>query len=195
MALAACSPETPGTASPVSTPRTAETSALDDQVPGPGVPKVERPLDVAKFASAPCSALTDSQVSEVFGQVIAAKPDPRAPAGPTCSWDPADGSGASVNLIFSTAGDNLGLTGVYRARETSYKLFEPLPPISGYPAVIYGTSDFRAKGNCSLAVGTSDRSTVDLTITQSHTKVGNADPCQAAQAVAAKVISSLKGGN
>ncbi len=100
-----------------------------------------------------------------------------------------------MNVIFSTAADNLGLTGVYRARGTNYKLFEPVESIGGYPAVIYGTSDFRSKGICSLAVGTSDRATVDLTITQSYAKAGKADPCQAAQTVASKVISSLKEGN
>jgi hypothetical protein len=138
--------------------------------------------------------LSESQVSEIFGAPVTPKADPNAPAGPSCGWDPADGSGASVNVIFATV-DDLGLTGVYRARGTNYKLFEPLEPIEGYPAVIYGTSDFRSKGLCSLAVGTSDRSTVDLTITQSRANVGKADPCQAAQTVASKVLTSLKGGN
>jgi hypothetical protein len=136
--------------------------------------------------------LSDSQVADVFGRLVTPKPDPKAPAGPACSWDPADGSGASVNVIFSKTTDDLGLTGVYRARGTNYKLFQPLAAIEGYPAVIYGTSDFRSRGVCSLAVGTSDRSTVDLTVTQSRANVGKKDPCEAAQTVASKVLVSLK---
>lgn len=195
LVLSACSPETSGTASPVNTPSSAETSGTSADVPGPGVPKVESPIDTAPFTSEPCSALTDSQVTEVFGGPVTPKPDLNAPAGPTCGWDPADGSGASVHVIFSPPDDNLGLTGVYRARGTNYKLFEPLAPIDGFPAVVYGTSDLRSQGVCSVAIGTSDHATVDLTVTQTRAKVGKADPCQAAQTVAAKVISSLKGGN
>lgn len=193
LVLSACSPETSGTASPANTPSSPEAPGTGQEVPGPGVPKVENPIDTTRFASEPCSALTNSQVNDVFGRSVTPKPDLKAPAGPTCGWDPADGSGASVNVIFATV-DDLGLTGVYRARGTNYKLFEPLGPIEGYPAVIYGTSDYRSEGVCSLAIGTSDRSTVDLTVTQSRTKIGQIDPCQAAQTVASKVLTSLKRG-
>ncbi|MFJ9784008.1 DUF3558 domain-containing protein [Amycolatopsis sp. NPDC101161] len=191
MVLAACSPETSGTASPVSTPSSSRVSGTGQEVPGPGVPSVANPIDTTRSASEPCSALTDSQVEELFGRPVTPKPDLKAPAGPTCSWDPADGSGASVNVIFATV-DDLGLTGVYRARGTNYKLFEPLQPIEGYPAVIYGTSDYRSEGMCSLAIGTSDHSTIDLTVTQSRANVGKTDPCQSAKTVASKVVVSLK---
>ncbi|MGW5716504.1 DUF3558 domain-containing protein [Amycolatopsis sp. NPDC003865] len=190
--LSACSSETPGTASPVNAPSSSEASSTGQEVPGPGVPPVENPIDTARSASEPCFVLTESQINDLFGGPVTPKPDLKAPAGPTCTWDPADGSGASVNIIFATV-DNLGLTGVYRARGTNYKLFEPLEPIEDYPAVIFGTSDRRPEGMCSLAIGTSDHSTVDLTVTQSRGNVGKSDPCQAAKSVASKVVVSLKG--
>ena len=84
---------------------------------------------------------------------------------------------------------------MYEAKGTAYKLFEVVEPIDGYPAVVYGTSDFRTKGICSIAVGTSDRSTVDITVTQSRGKVGKSDPCTAAQSVGSQVVTTLKGGN
>lgn len=193
--LAACSPETSGTASPASTPAPSTSANTSRQVPGPGVPKVEVPIDIARFRSAPCSALTDSQATEIFGRSVPPRPDLNAPAGPACGWDPADGSGASLNVIFSPVTDNRGLTGVYAAKGTSYKFFVPVDPIGGYPAVLYGSSDSRSEGICSMAIGTSDRSTVDLTVTQTYQKEGTQDPCLAAQTVASKIVTSLKGGS
>ncbi|MFJ7210539.1 DUF3558 domain-containing protein [Amycolatopsis sp. NPDC098790] len=194
MSLVACSPQTSGTESPANTPSSPAGSDTEQQVPGPGVPKVDTPIDTGRFESAPCSALTDAQATELFGGQFVAKPDPQAPAGPTCNWTPADLTGASLNVIFSKV-DRLGLTSVYQAKGTTYKLFEVLAPIADHPAVAYGTSDFRATGVCSIAVGTSDRSTVDITVTQSRGNIGKNDPCVAAQTVGSKVLATLKGGS
>lgn len=192
--LAACSSETSGTPSPASTPAPSTSVNTSQQVPGPGVPKVDVPIDIERFRSAPCLALTDSQATEIFGRSVPPRPDVNAPAGPSCGWDPADGSGASVNVIFSKVREELGLTGVYAAKGTSYKFFEPVAPIEGYPAVLYGSTDSRSEGICSMAIGTSDRSTVDLGVTQNYQKNGTQDPCLAAQTVASKIVTSLKAG-
>ncbi|WP_086678354.1 DUF3558 domain-containing protein [Amycolatopsis pretoriensis] len=194
MSLVACSPQTSGKASPVNTPSSTGGPGTEQQVPGSGVPKVDTPIDTSRFESAPCSALTDAQVTELFGGQSTAKPELQAPAGPTCGWTPADLTGANINVIFSTV-DRLGLTSVYQAKGTTYKLFEVLAPIAGHPAVAYGTSDFRATGVCSIAVGTSDRSTVDITVTQSRGNVGKSDPCVAAQTVGSKVLATLLEGS
>jgi uncharacterized protein DUF3558 len=194
VSLVACSPQTSGTASPANTPSSAGESSTEQQVPGPGVPKVDSPIDTSRFESTPCAALTEAQTTEVFGGRSMAKPDPQAPAGPTCSWTPADLTGASINVIFSTV-DELGLTSVYQAKDTTYKLFEVLDPIAGHPAVAYGTSDFRSTGVCSIAIGTTDRSTVDITVTQSRGNVGKSDPCLGAQTVGSKVVATLQEGN
>ncbi|MEA5361918.1 DUF3558 domain-containing protein [Amycolatopsis sp., V23-08] len=194
VALTACSPETSGVASPANTPSSPSVSNTSPEVPGPGVPKVGSPIDTDQFASAPCTAMTESQVTELFGRSVTPKPDLQGPAGPTCTWDPADGSGASVNLIFSKV-DRLGLTSVYQAKGSTYKFFEVLEPVGDYPAVAYGTADHRADGVCSIAVGTSDHNTLDIAVTQSREKIGNSDPCAVAQTVGSKVLATVKGGN
>lgn len=193
MALTACTSTTSGNALPADESVSSRPPATGQEVPGPGVPKVEVPLDTKAFKSAPCSALSESQVTELFGYQVAPKADPAGPAGPACNWDPVNGSRSSVQVIF-TAVDDLGLTSVYRAQGNAYKFFQPLTPIDGYPVVAYGTSDSRSSGNCSLAMGTSDRSTVDITIFQSKEKIGKTDPCQVAHTVAEKVLDSLKAG-
>ncbi|MGW3993391.1 DUF3558 domain-containing protein [Amycolatopsis sp. NPDC004772] len=194
MLATACSPQTTGTASPASTPSSPGRPNTEQQVPGPGVPKVETPLNTKSFESAPCSALTEVQANEIFGGRSTSKPDTQAPAGPTCTWTPADLTGATINLIFSTV-DQLGLTSIYQAKGSEYKFFQPLEPISGYPAAAYGTSDFRSDGICSIAIGTSDHSTLDITITQSRGNIGKTDPCAAASTVGSKVLATLREGS
>ncbi|MCR6488183.1 DUF3558 domain-containing protein [Amycolatopsis sp. OK19-0408] len=189
MVLTACSPSVSGKALPASTPPSAD----GGQVPGPGVPKVEVPLDTEAFKSAPCTALSQDQVTELFGYPVAPKPDPTGPGGPGCDWDTVDGSRASAHVLFTTV-DDLGLTSVYRAQGKAYKFFQPLAAIEGYPVVAYGTSDARSTGRCSVALGTTDHSTVDITIFQTKEKIGKTDPCEVAHAVAEKVLASLKSG-
>ncbi|MFT7869252.1 MULTISPECIES: DUF3558 domain-containing protein [Amycolatopsis] len=194
MSITACSPQTTGTASPVNTSSSPGRPNTAQQVPGPGVPKVETPIDTERFRSAPCSTLTEDQAAEVFGGASTAKPDAQAPAGPTCTWAPVDLTGATVNLIFSTV-DQLGLTSVYQAKDSTYKLFQPLESIGDYPVVAYGTSDQRTDGICSIAIGTSDHSTVDITVTQSRGNIGKVDPCAAARTVGSKVLATLREGS
>jgi hypothetical protein len=194
MSITACSPQTVGTASPASTPSSPGSTNTKQQVPGPGVPKVESPIDTGRFEAAPCSALTEVQAEEVFGGRSTAKLDAQAPAGPTCTWSPADLTGATMNLIFSTV-DQLGLTSIYQAKGTTYKMFQALEPINGYPAAAYGTSDLRADGICTIAIGTSDHRTLDITITQSRGNIGKTDPCGAARTVGSKVLATLREGS
>lgn len=194
IALVGCTTNTSGVATPAGTPDSTPSPTAGDQVPGPGVPKVESPIDTASFSAAPCTALADAQTTEIFGATAIAKPDPQGPAGPACSWTPAASNGASVQVIFSTV-DKLGLTSIYQAKGTTYKLFEVLSPINGYPVVAYGTQDMRTTdGICAVAVGTSDRSTVDISIRQSKSSVGQKDPCDAARTVAAKVLDTIRKG-
>lgn len=194
LTLTACTTKTPGSATPTSSTGTAPPSGTDDQVPGPGVPRVENPIDTAKFATAPCSVLTDGQISEIFGGAAAPHPDPQGPSGPACSWRPSAASGASVQVIFPNV-DKLGLTSIYQAKGSTYKLFEVLSPIDSYPVVAYGTSDARATdGVCAVAVGTSDHSTVEVSIFQAKANVGQKDPCDAARTVAAKVLDTIRKG-
>ncbi|WP_211226880.1 DUF3558 domain-containing protein [Amycolatopsis benzoatilytica] len=193
--LAGCSGTTGGAAGPARTPgqsapSAAPTSAAADQVPGPGVPKVENPIDTDKFKKAPCDTLTPAQADSLVGKGVTPKTDLKAPAGPACAWH----SQAHIIVVFPNV-DNLGLTSVYRAKGTTYPLFMPLDPIDGYPIVAYGQVDERAsEGRCDVEFGTSDREGVVVSISQSPEKKGSQDPCQSARSVAQMVLGNLKGG-
>ncbi len=90
----------------------------------------------------------------------------------------------------------LGLTGIYRAKDTIYPFFLPLEPIDGYPTVAFGQLDERSsKGRCLLALGASDTQQVDIAISLSEGHIGKKDPCAAAHDVAAKVLENLRKAN
>ncbi|WP_410621630.1 DUF3558 domain-containing protein [Amycolatopsis sp. cmx-8-4] len=190
LVLCSCTNTTSGSPSP-SNP-TADQSTPDSatSLPGPGVPKVDDPIDVTHFKQAPCDALTVDQVTELLGPGVTPKPDLDAPAGPSCSVNPPRVTQASVLLIFGNV-DQLGLTSVYRAQ---YRFFMPLNPVDGYPIAAYGLADDRTNhGKCQIAIGTSDRQTVDIGIAQSEENIGKKDPCEAARGVASYVIDNLRG--
>ncbi|WP_370970333.1 DUF3558 domain-containing protein [Amycolatopsis sp. cg9] len=193
-AAAACSTTNPGTPSASSpTPSASHSSGSSSAVPGPGVPKVEHPIDVTRFKQAPCDALTDSQIAELLGSNVSGKPDLQAPAGPTCSWDSADVSQAGVGVIFMSA-DQLGLTSVYEAKDKQYQFFQPLEAINGFPLVAYGVNDERtSRGRCAVAVGVSDIQAVDIHVAQSESNIGKKDPCVAAHDIATQVLGNLRG--
>ncbi|WP_290051302.1 DUF3558 domain-containing protein [Amycolatopsis solani] len=189
--LNACTTSTGGTASPtVSNSDQPSTLPSTSGLPGPGVPKVQTPIDVARFKQSPCDALTADQVSELLGQGVTPQADLEAPAGPSCSANPPQVTQASVLVIFTNV-SNRGLTGVYEAK---YRFFLPLAPVDGYPAVAYGLADDRAgRGRCQIAIGTSDTQTVDIAVGQSEANIGKKDPCEAARDVASLVLGNLRG--
>lgn len=191
--LSGCSSTTDGHAGATASPSwpSSPASAGAAQVPGPGVPKVENPLDTTRFKAAPCDTLTQAQAEDLVGAGIAPKADLNAPAGPSCAWH----SRAHIIVTFSNV-DNLGLTSYYRAKGSVYPFFLPLAPIDGYPVVAYGQIDLRAsKAQCNVALGTSDRDTVAISVTQSPEKRGtNGDACESAHQVAGLVLGNLEGG-
>ncbi|WP_410597990.1 DUF3558 domain-containing protein [Amycolatopsis sp. lyj-23] len=196
LVAAGCSTTNPGTPSAVSSaPGTVSSSENTGAVPGPGVPEVTSPIDVARFKQEPCGALTDSQVAALLGSGVSGKPDVQAPAGPTCSWDSADVSQAGIGIIFVTA-DHLGLTSVYQAKDTKYRFFQPMESLDGFPIVAYGVTDERAtRGRCAVAIGVSDTQAVDMHVAQSERNIGKKDPCVVAHDIAAQVLGNLRGGN
>ncbi|WP_268747438.1 DUF3558 domain-containing protein [Amycolatopsis rifamycinica] len=193
MTLAACTDRMDGTASPsASGPPPATTPSSIAAVPGPGVPKVDTPLDVRHFQQAPCDSLTPEQSKELLGAGVTTNPAVDDQAGPTCRWNVPAVSQAGVGVTYFKT-TQLGLTGVYRAKDTIYPFFEPLDPIDGYPTVAFGQVDERStKGRCLLALGTSDTQQVDIAISLSEANVGKKDPCAAAHDVAAKVLENLR---
>jgi hypothetical protein len=191
---ASCTDKTNGTASPSANPsnQSSSPSPSSEGVPGPGVPKVETPLDVSHFQQTPCDSLTSSESQELLGRDVIAKPVVDDPAGPTCNWDVPAVSQAGVGVTYFKK-TQLGLTGIYQSKGTTYPFFEPLEPIDGYPTVAFGTVDERnTKGRCLLALGTSDTQQVDIAISLSEGNISKEDPCKAAHEVAAKVLTNLR---
>ncbi|WP_439376565.1 DUF3558 domain-containing protein [Amycolatopsis lexingtonensis] len=193
LVLSACGTTNGGTPVPVtSAPSAPPSSEPADEVPGPGVPKVANPLDMTRFEQAPCAALTPAQVAGLLGADAETKPDLDAPAGPTCNWE-APGR-AGVGVIFGHL-DKRGLTSVYAAKGKAYPFVEPLEPVDGYPLVAYdGAGDQRARGECTVAVGTSDTQAIDISVNQSEKNIGKSDPCQAAREVTAMVLGNARSG-
>ncbi|MEV6642005.1 DUF3558 domain-containing protein [Amycolatopsis sp. NPDC051371] len=196
LATTACSTTNPGRPSPSSGTTSTNGSPEDGTaVPGPGVPKVQHPVDVTRFKRAPCDALNATQITELLGSAVSGKSDPQAPAGPSCAWDSSDVSQAGVAVIF-TAADKLGLTSVYAAQGKQYQFFQPLATIDGFPIVAYGVSDERTtRGRCAVALGVSDTQAVDIHVAQSEDNIGRKDPCDAAHDIASQVLSNLRGAN
>ncbi|MEU5257560.1 DUF3558 domain-containing protein [Amycolatopsis sp. NPDC021455] len=196
LTLTACTPKNDGSPSASSsTPIQSPSSGSSDEVPGPGVPKVEHPIDIAHFKQAPCDALTATQVTQLLGSGVTPKPEVKGEAGPQCRWDSPHVSQAGVGVIF-TGVDNRGITRVYNGQGKEYPFFKALEPIDGYPVAAYDASgDQSSHGNCTVALGTSDQQTVDIDVTLSEENVTKKkDPCVAARDVAGKVLANLKAG-
>ncbi len=194
--LSACSPSTKdGTPKPTSDATSSTPSNAAGQLPGPGVPKVDVPIDLAQVKPTPCNALTLTQAKELLGPRVETKSQLDGSAGPSCLWVPPSATRPTVNVLFSKSPDR-GMTSVYEAKGTTYKLFEPLEAIDGYPVTAYGTEDERAsRGKCSVALGTSNNETIDIVLEQSEANVGKKDPCDAAREAAIRVLATVRGGN
>ncbi|WP_233574173.1 DUF3558 domain-containing protein [Amycolatopsis panacis] len=200
-ALAGCSGAVSGNAEPVAQTGSVEPSrpAGQDgpsaqQVPGKGVPKVEHPIDIGRPSRAPCTVLTAQQIGELLGGVAPPKPYLDGAAGPSCYWggDAAHGN-ASVEVIFPDV-DKLGLTSVYQAAGGAYGFFRPLDPVNGYPIAAYNIRDDRGIGECRVALGVSDRQTVDISARQARKNIGKKDPCDSVRGIAEMVLSNIRGG-
>jgi hypothetical protein len=183
-AAGGCSDKTaPGTPPP-STDAAASTST---SLPG-GAPHVANPLDTTKYQTDPCRALTTAQVHSLDLSDAIPKSDTANTLGPGCIWfSTRVGYGIGVSFLTS---NKQGLNSLYSKR-TELGVFQELPPINGYPAVIYGDADLRTQGTCAVAVGVSDNLLLDSNV-QGTTKTK--DPCGIAQRTAAMVIDNIKGG-
>ncbi|ASR34002.1 hypothetical protein BAY61_02220 [Prauserella marina] len=161
--------------------------------PGPGVPRVDIPLQVDHFLETPCDAITKHESRDFVGINVTAEPDPSGATGPSCRWGRSLGE-ARIYVGFPQVSDS-GLTALYDENGRKFAFFEEMPPADDYPAVAYGVSDNRDKGECSIRVGMSNESTVDITLILSDDRVGELDPCEAAHEVATAVIGNIKARN
>jgi Protein of unknown function (DUF3558) len=173
---------TPGLTSAGTT--TSSTEALP-----PGTPNVAHPLDVTKFRQAPCSVLTAAQLQKL--NVAASGQVDANTSMPGCSWHDQRGpSKMGPGVTFGPVGH--GLADIYGQKST-YVVFQPLPDIDGYPAVIALSADGRSQGNCEISVGVSNQQFIDVAVTIGAGAPDETTPCTRSQTVAAAVVATVKG--
>ncbi|HEY1971555.1 MAG TPA: DUF3558 family protein, partial [Pseudonocardia sp.] len=128
------------------------------------VPKIDLdPLDVSAFATQPCQLLAPWRASR--RHLV----PPGAPDADGCHWQP---SAAAFPPI--TAGVTLG-SGVpdLQRRQAEFPFFQ-LTDIDHYPAVqTAGTADGPRNGHCTVHVGVSGNSTVDVSADYPKVSRGN----------------------
>ncbi|MGC7100283.1 DUF3558 domain-containing protein [Amycolatopsis lurida] len=182
--IAACGSPVPGRALPEPA---AVPSALPSAPPAADVPKVERPLDAAKYIADPCASLTASQQGEFNVTSSRTNSDE---FGVSCIWNVGSGA-TSPGVTYSTAFPD-GLSRLYALNDIDWwdgGYFEPTE-VGGYPAVYVSVVDHRADGDCSLVVAVSDQLFFESSI---RTRPSN-DSCLGAKNVAEAILKTIKEG-
>jgi hypothetical protein len=202
--LVACSDDDPsgsdGGNPPINPPSASiqPSGAPGEALPHSGAPKVENPIaDTSRWEGDPCTTISASQLSGLGLQAPAPQREDLPNLGPGCFWefDAETVSGFSVSFDSQAAGK--GLSNLYKHRELgSAKVFEELPPIEGYPAIVVMLEkDRRAEGSCAVAVGIRDDLTVGVDMTADPSIPQGKDPCGWAAKVAALAVQTMKGSS
>lgn len=186
--LTGCGSDTsPGNATTAST-----SAAITSGPPDSGAPGVDDPLKTDSIDNTPCNAATAKQLESFGGKLKNSSTDPVLSKSKACGWVFEDGWGTiTAGTILE---NSRGLSSLYsKQAKGQLTSFQPLPPIEGYPAVLYADGGRIGDGQCSLAVGLrNDRSYVvgtDLGLQNSH----YANPCELATKLAEFAIQYLKG--
>jgi hypothetical protein len=162
------------------------------QLPSYGAPKVKSPLNLARFQQTPCDSILQDQVEEFLGSNAYFHPNPTATFGAECNVREPGGDQAGIQIKFNTV-NHWGITNIYSKKGTDYPFFEPLEPIMGYPIAAYDIAQKRPIEQCTVALGTSDQETIDITVFLGKQYIGKKDPCLASHDVAVAVIDTVKG--
>ena len=197
--LAGCTTTTAGqaTRAPEGAPETSSESTTpseepnSDELPTDGAPKVDDPLDTAKFEENPCLALTADQSEGIFGISPSGRPYDQ-PLGNACEWKNEE-TGAKADVRFLNK-DPRGLSAEYAADKAGrWAFFEELE-VAGHPAVARGMSDGRPDGECTVVVGASDEIAYEVVLRQSEDRVGTKDPCEVAADIASETVKTIQAG-
>lgn len=160
----------------------------------PAAPRVEHPLDTAKFQAAPCTMLTAAQVAP-YGITTPGKVNNSSKAlGPGCIWQNPDNA-QSFEVQFITA-NTAGLTALYINKDIIVNGggYWVATTIQGYPGVFNSSLDDRKTGDCSLAVGVTDALTYNVAVATDKTTPQYSDPCGMTTKIADTVLTTLRGG-
>ncbi|MFI9384970.1 DUF3558 domain-containing protein [Kutzneria sp. NPDC052558] len=186
VATGCSSPSTGGTPSP-------QTSTPATSLPA-GTPHVANPLDTSKAQAAPCSVITDQQIAQLG--IVADKKLSDASLGPSCDWHDTSKLPAMLGFeVQFVTSNKSGLSSLYEQKDSLRQggYFEPVNPIQGYPAVLYGQVEDRPDGACGIAVGVSD--TLDYSVSVNVNSGPNVKtPCDVAEKIADMVMTNLRAG-
>lgn len=154
-------------------------------------PKVNNPLDVAKFEKNPCGLLSTAQANQIL-TVSRTVVSPGATDSTICGWKDEGGDTLGLGLVAGNGG--LGTVySQYHAGDPGY--FIPIPDIEGYPGLFTSVADLRSKGSCTVYVGVRDDEIMTVNMDYVLPAAGQGDPCQLAQKAAGLAVVTIKGGS
>jgi hypothetical protein len=197
--ISACTETSEGSPRAATTETTTSTSnpggtgnGGDEDLPFAGAPKVDNPLDTSRYEQDPCRSLTAEQAQQLnlppTGTI-----DKDVALSIGCEWFNEQTRG-EVNIDF-VVDDPRGLSPEYEShQEGEFELFEELPDIEGYPAIIRSTADTRDLGQCSVVVGVADDMVFASNVQLSRANIGQRDPCEVAVQVAGMALQTMKAG-
>lgn len=161
-----------------------------DGLPSDGAPKVETPLDVARFEDDPCAMLNSAQTKELN---VPATGEPTEVAfGKGCVWRNAQSRGRVEVQFFSTI--KRGLSAVYHeAKSSNFPYFEQIEDIEGYPAVAFDLGSGKPTARCSVSVGVSDQLVFTTRGYLSGANMGQKDPCEMTARAAGMMMKTMRG--
>ncbi|MGH3948576.1 MAG: DUF3558 domain-containing protein [Pseudonocardiaceae bacterium] len=194
--LAGCTDERGGTEGPIGGSPTSESQESGHGLPNSGAPKVEKPIDTGQFEADPCSVASTGQLRKAGFTVKSAESEPEGTTGSECIWKFERGPGGARYGSLAGAFIGLhdqGLSALY-ARRSSYKLFEELPSVAGYPAVIYNTTDARKQGLCTVSIGIRDDQNYEIATSLDTGHPDYADSCKVAVEIAEIAVEMMKKG-
>lgn len=162
----------------------------DRELPYAGAPAVDNPLDTSRYQEDPCQALTEGQAQEFNLNYPGELQD--GGLGNECRFQGRTDARARV-FVASLDKYPYGLSATYKANEDGkYSVFEVLPPIEGYPAVVRAGVDDRPNGGCTVDIGTSDEISFSVGVLLAQQFVGTMDPCESVVLVAGEVLRTMK---
>ncbi|MBB4686400.1 DUF3558 domain-containing protein [Amycolatopsis jiangsuensis] len=184
LSATACSSE-----SGTSNPATSSNAPTSPSSTGPKVPQVTTPLDVTKYEQDPCSALTQTQATQVFNAARSRKNDSNV--APACDWFDSDNNGVSLGFLPGQG----GLTTVYgNSSGSSAGYFEAAPDVFGYPAAFSDVSDDRKNGACQIFVGVTSDEAFSVSSLLRPSSSSYSDPCSLVTKVAEAAVATIKAG-
>jgi hypothetical protein len=185
--LSACSGTTGGQA--VAPPPAPSSSA--GSLPYAGAPAVDTPLNTSTVDPDPCKAVSAAEIESLAGIGFeSAQAQTVGSQDKQCGWNLKDGLGLLSGGVVRLGG---GLSPLYeRHAQGKLTVFEVLPPIQGFPAVVASNRP-SSEGFCTVVVGISNEATYTAPISLDTRNPRYSDPCSVATKLATVAVKHLKG--